>query len=148
MFTRTATAAPTTAPGPAGLARLGARLRALVRPERCGPIGLEIAAEKLHMVQFDAAAPRPLIRAAISLPYAGTREALLNDARRFRALVALALASRSFSGRQVVSCLAPSEVRIMTLTYQRGLTRAGNEKEVWSQRHQGFAAWEEQPHAG
>ncbi len=36
----------------------------------------------------------------------------------------------------------------MTLTYQRGLTRAGNEKEVWSQRHQGFAAWEEQPHAG
>ena len=38
--------------------------------------------------------------------------------------------------------------RQMALTYQRGLTRAGNEKEVWSQRHQGFAAWEEQPHAG
>jgi uncharacterized protein (DUF934 family) len=36
----------------------------------------------------------------------------------------------------------------MALTYQRGLTRAGDEKEVWSQRHQGFAAWEEQPHAG
>jgi uncharacterized protein (DUF934 family) len=38
--------------------------------------------------------------------------------------------------------------RMMGLTYQRGLTRAGNESEVWSQRHQGFAAWEEQPHAG
>lgn len=38
--------------------------------------------------------------------------------------------------------------RMMGLTYQRGLTRAGNEREVWSQRHQGFAAWEEQPHAG
>ena len=36
----------------------------------------------------------------------------------------------------------------MALTYQRGLTRAGDEREVWSQRHQGFAAWEEQPHAG
>ena len=36
----------------------------------------------------------------------------------------------------------------MSLTYQRGLTRSGNEREVWSQRHQGFAAWEEQPHAG
>lgn len=38
--------------------------------------------------------------------------------------------------------------KLMGLTYQRGLTRAGNEREVWSQRHQGFAAWEEQPHAG
>lgn len=38
--------------------------------------------------------------------------------------------------------------KLMSLTYQRGLTRAGNEREVWSQRHQGFEAWEEQPHAG
>jgi uncharacterized protein (DUF934 family) len=38
--------------------------------------------------------------------------------------------------------------RQMALTYQRGFTHAGDEREVWSQRHQGFAAWEEQPHAG
>ena len=36
----------------------------------------------------------------------------------------------------------------MSLAYQRGLLRQAGEKEVWSQRHQGFAAWEEQPHAG
>jgi uncharacterized protein (DUF934 family) len=36
----------------------------------------------------------------------------------------------------------------MSLAYQRGLFRQANETEVWSQRHQGFAAWEEQPHAG
>jgi uncharacterized protein (DUF934 family) len=36
----------------------------------------------------------------------------------------------------------------MSLAYQRGLFRAAGEKEVWSDRHQGFAAWEEQPHAG
>jgi uncharacterized protein (DUF934 family) len=36
----------------------------------------------------------------------------------------------------------------MSLTYQRGLFRVAGEQEVWSQRHQGFAAWEEQPHAG
>ncbi len=36
----------------------------------------------------------------------------------------------------------------MQLTYQLGYNRAGVEREVWSQRHQGFAAWEEQPHAG
>jgi uncharacterized protein (DUF934 family) len=38
--------------------------------------------------------------------------------------------------------------RQMATTYQRGLTRAGDEREVWSLRHQGFQAWEEQPHAG
>jgi uncharacterized protein (DUF934 family) len=36
----------------------------------------------------------------------------------------------------------------MSLAYQRGLFRAAGENEVWSTRHQGFAAWEEQPHAG
>jgi len=38
--------------------------------------------------------------------------------------------------------------RQMSLAYQRGLYRAAQETEVWSERHQGFAAWEEQPHAG
>jgi uncharacterized protein (DUF934 family) len=36
----------------------------------------------------------------------------------------------------------------MQLTYQLGYHRQGVEREVWAQRHQGFAAWEEQPHAG
>ena len=36
----------------------------------------------------------------------------------------------------------------MSLAYQRGLFRAAQETDVWSTRHQGFAAWEEQPHAG
>ncbi len=36
----------------------------------------------------------------------------------------------------------------MSLAYQRGLFRAAKEAEVWSSRHEGFAAWEEQPHAG
>jgi uncharacterized protein (DUF934 family) len=36
----------------------------------------------------------------------------------------------------------------MSLAYQRGLFRKAGEAEVWSIRHQGFAPWEEQPHAG
>ncbi len=36
----------------------------------------------------------------------------------------------------------------MQLTYQLGYNRTGAEREIWAQRHQGFAAWEEQPHAG
>jgi uncharacterized protein (DUF934 family) len=38
--------------------------------------------------------------------------------------------------------------RQMSLAYQRGLYRRAGEREVWSERHQGFEAWEEQPHAG
>lgn len=38
--------------------------------------------------------------------------------------------------------------RQMSLAYQRGLYRTPDAKEVWSERHQGFAPWEEQPHAG
>jgi uncharacterized protein (DUF934 family) len=38
--------------------------------------------------------------------------------------------------------------RQMSLAYQRGLFRKAGEREVWSERHQGFTAWEEQPHAG
>jgi uncharacterized protein (DUF934 family) len=36
----------------------------------------------------------------------------------------------------------------MSLAYQRGLFRHSQETEVWSTRQQGFAPWEEQPHAG
>ena len=38
--------------------------------------------------------------------------------------------------------------RQMSLGYQRGLFRKAREREVWSERHQGFTPWEEQPHAG
>jgi len=38
--------------------------------------------------------------------------------------------------------------RQMSLAYQRGLYRPVGEREVWSERHRGFDAWEEQPHAG
>lgn len=116
--TSTTTATPASSGRPA-LARLAGRVGALLRPERCWPIGLEIAAQKLHMVQFEANAQQPVIRAAISIPYTGGREGLLADAHGLKALVARALATRPFRGREVVSCLPASEVSIATLSYQR-----------------------------
>ena len=53
------------------------------------------------------------------LPYAGGREALLANPGSLKALIARALATRPFSGREVVSCLPAADVSIMTLTYQR-----------------------------
>jgi len=123
MFARTATAATASAADHGGaLARAGLmqRLGALLKPHRCGPIGLEIATEKLHMVQFEIDSNPPSIRAAISLPYSGEREALLADPKQLKALVRRALASKPFHGRSVVSCLPASDVQTMTLSYKRG----------------------------
>lgn len=82
------------------------------------PIGLDIGAERLQMVQFSRSSARPQIRAAISLPYSGGRQRLLDEPARLRALVRQALASRPFRGRDVVSCLAASEVKTMMVSYQ------------------------------
>lgn len=82
------------------------------------PIGLEIAADRLQMVQFDRTLTRPVIRAAISMPFAGDTQQLLGDSARLRALVRQALSSRPFRGRDVVSCLAASEVKTMMVPYQ------------------------------
>ena len=122
MFAQTATAAaPTTADRGRARPRAGLvqRLGALLKPQRCAPIGLEVALEKLHMVQLEASSSGRRIRAAVSLPLPCSREALLADPAQFRALVRRALGRRPFSGRQVVSCLPPSDVRVMTLSYQR-----------------------------
>ncbi len=122
MFARTATAAVTNtadrgeARPRAGLAQ---RLAALLRPQRGEPIGLDVANEKLHMVQFESSSRPPLVRAAISLAYEGSREALLSDTERFKALVKRALARRPFRGSSVVSCLPQPDIRIMTMAYHR-----------------------------
>src|SRR5262249_42847808 len=73
----------------------------------------------LHMVQFESGGEQPVIRAAISIPYEGGRDALIADGARLKALVARALATRPFQGRQVVSCLPAADVSIVTLSYQR-----------------------------
>ena len=108
-------------------ASLAQRLGALLKPQHANPIGLELAFEKLHMVQMEAASAGPRrIRAAVSLPLPCSREDLLADPQQFRALVRRALARRPFSGRQVVSCLPPSDVHVMTLAYHR----AGGESDA------------------
>jgi type IV pilus assembly protein PilM len=113
-------APPNAAPGRnRSLARLAARLRALVEPSRCEPIGLEIATDRVNMVQFETVAAQPVIRAAISVPYADGRERLFAEPGRLKALVARAFADRPFRGRKVVSCLPAADVNIITLSYQR-----------------------------
>lgn len=101
------------------LQSLGKTLRSLARGAAAGPIGLDIAMEKLHMVQFVLDEDPPAIRAAVSLPYAGGRDALLADGRQLRALVDRARSARPFRGASVVACLPQSDVRTIALSYRQ-----------------------------
>lgn len=94
-------------------------LRSLARGAAGGPIGLDIAMEKLHMVQLYTGADPPIILAAISLPYEGGRDALLADGKRLKALIDRARSARPFRGNVVVSSLAQSELRTMACSYQQ-----------------------------
>lgn len=101
------------------LQRLSRTLHSLARGAACGPIGLDIAAEKLHMVQLYAEDDPPVILAAISLPYTGGRDALLADRKKLRSLIDRARFARPFRGNVVVSSLAQSDLRTMVLTYRQ-----------------------------
>ena len=99
-----------------------------------GPIGLEIANEKLHMVQFSAGEPPPVILAAVSLAYAGGREALLADPKKLKALIDRARSTRPFRGNHVVSSMPAGDVRTISLTCQKAADQSEAEALVTALR--------------
>jgi type IV pilus assembly protein PilM len=90
---------------------------ARVARQPAGPIGLEVSAEALNLVQFDATADGPVMRAAASLAYGGTRAELLAAPKRLKALLREAFSLQPFRGRSVVSCLAADDLRIFPVGY-------------------------------
>ena len=98
--------------------RLLARLPAGRRANLTGPIGLEFAAEKLHLMQMEHHAEGSAIIAAASVAYPGERDDLLADPARLKSFLRAALRSKPFRGRSVVSCLPAEDVRIMVINYR------------------------------
>lgn len=100
------------------------RLRGVGADSSPGPIGLELGREQIHLAQLERDAEGGVrFRAQASLPYSGTREELLSSYRHFKPLIKRALASASFSGKRVVTCLPPSDTRVMSITYDVGGSR-------------------------
>lgn len=115
--------------------RLARTLRSMTRGPAAGPIGLDIAAEKLHMVQFTAGDEPPVIGAAVSLPYAGGRDALLADRKSLKALIERARSDRPFRGNTVVSCLPQGDLKTLALTYQQAAGQSEDEAIVGELRN-------------
>lgn len=80
------------------------------------PIGVDFAAQRLNMLQADASAAGPVVRAVVSLPYPCERAQLLANPKLLKTFVRDALSAAPFAGRQAISVLGPSEVRILPLT--------------------------------
>ena len=88
------------------------------RREQVGSIGLEFSRELLHAVQMERGSRGVRIRAAVSVPFGCTREALLADPRRVKRLVRETLRSKPFSGRKIVTCAPPADVKISMASYR------------------------------
>lgn len=85
---------------------------------RCGPIGLELGHERLHMLQLESSDERLRVRAAASLHYRTARDEVTSNPRAFSALVKEALARHPFAGRDVVTCMPPEQLKLSLLNYK------------------------------
>lgn len=85
--------------------------------EATGRIGLDLSNERANLVQFERTPGGPRIRAAASLPYPCTREELLADPRRLKALVRQARNGQDFKGQRVVSCLRAADLQIFPINF-------------------------------
>ena len=84
-----------------------------------GPIGMELAIEKIHLVQLEKDSSGKIrYHAKKSLAYSCTREELLASPVKLKKLLQQAFKSESFSGRKVVTVMPANNVRIMSVTYQ------------------------------
>jgi type IV pilus assembly protein PilM len=84
-----------------------------------GPIGLDLAAEKMHLVQMEQTGAGPRIRAGVSIAYPCPREELLANPVKFKQFVNKALSRRPFKGKRVVSCLPATDIEILFLTFKQ-----------------------------
>lgn len=92
------------------------------RPEpssvTCGPIGVYLTEEHLHLVQIERRAEGGIVlRSHESLRYPGSRRELLASNAAISKLIRRALRDGNFTGRKVVSAMPPEQVRVMSVSY-------------------------------
>ena len=93
------------------------RARGTAARATLGPIGLDLAQDRLNLAQFSSSAAGPEVQAAASLAYPVDRDTLLASPPRLKAFLRDAWHTHGFKGRKVVSCLRPEELRILLVNY-------------------------------
>lgn len=92
-----------------------------MRGENIGPIGLEVRAYSLNMVQMALKKDTglPFIRAAVSLTLPCAREELLASPKMLSRLINDALKENKFIGKRCVSTLPADKVSLRNMSYDR-----------------------------
>ena len=112
--------------------------------KKIGPIGIEISHENLHMVQMEKTGSVIRIRAAVSQPYSGGRQSLLESPKALRKLVRSARRGRHFRENKIVTCVPSEQLKLIMINYSCGenddeaevlldasLARVGGEIDDW-----------------
>jgi len=84
----------------------------------CGPIGINITREKIHLLQLGKKKNTLRIQANVSIPHHISRTELLASPTEFSICIHKALRSGPFKGRNIVSCLPNKGTKIINLSYQ------------------------------
>ena len=92
---------------------------------RIGPIGLDCAQDRLHMVQLASANGVISVHARASVAYPESLDVMQATPKKMRALIMEALNSDRFRGRRVVTRLPSAGTRIMPITYHPADSQTG-----------------------
>jgi len=80
-------------------------------------IGFQMSLEAMHLVQMQASASGVAFRAAATLGYGCSRDEILVNPRRLKALVGRALDDQPFRGRRIVTCMPSDQVKTFVVSY-------------------------------
>jgi type IV pilus assembly protein PilM len=95
------------------------RVSLVTKASQIGPIGLEFAREKLHLVQLERSTQHKItVRAKASLTYHTDRNGLFEDPRALKTLLSKGMKRNRFYCSQVVAALPLTNVRIMSIAYR------------------------------
>ena len=99
------------------LKRMFGPLWRALAPGKTYDIGLHIGLESVNLLQLQPGEPRPAVRAVASLTHGTSRDELIGDPARLKALIKRAFAGQPFRGNRVVTCLPNEQIKILLLSY-------------------------------
>ena len=100
------------------LSKVSTMLRPVTARSSVGPIGIDFGLESVHLVQLESldGAP-PVLRARVTVPFDGTREELLADPAKMRAVMREAIGADRFRGRDAVVAVPVGLFRTLSINY-------------------------------
>jgi type IV pilus assembly protein PilM len=101
------------------------KIRQQSEARRIGPIGLDCALDRLHLVQMESANGVISVRARASIAYPESLDVLQASPKKMRALIQEAMNADRFQGRRVITRLPAADARIMPVTYHAADDQAG-----------------------